>query len=161
MCQAGKCACSNGGILCGTTCVDTSTDANNCGGCSVVCGAGQTCVSGKCTCGSTSSVSFSSQIQPIFSASCALAGCHAGIKPAEGMKLSTGNAYASIVNVASVECSGRLRVAPGDPSQSYVMNKLMGVSLCYGTQMPKTGAKLPQSQIDLIGSWICNGAPNN
>ena len=162
VCQAGKCSCANGGSPCGGKCVDTNSDLSNCGGCGVTCGAGQTCTSGKCTCGATGSVSFANQIQPIFSSSCALAGCHKGVKPAEGLNLSAGNAYKNLVGVASKECSGgRLRVAPGDPSQSYIINKLMGVSLCFGTQMPKTGTKLPQSQIDLIGSWICSGAPNN
>lgn len=77
------------------------------------------------------------------------------------MDLSTGAAYSSIVNVASQECTSRLRVKPGDPAGSYLMNKLMGVNLCYGSQMPKIGTSLPQTEIDLIGAWICNGAPNN
>jgi hypothetical protein len=41
------------------------------------------------------------------------------------------------------------------------MQKLMGVTLCSGTQMPKAGSSLPQAQLDAIGAWICSGAPKN
>jgi hypothetical protein len=77
------------------------------------------------------------------------------------MKLSTGASFAAIVNVTATECSdGRKRVLPGQPSQSYLIEKLMGVSLCFGTQMPKTGS-IPTSEIQTIANWICEGAPNN
>jgi hypothetical protein len=35
---------------CSGRCVDTSLDKNNCGGCNVVCGAGQYCDESQCTC---------------------------------------------------------------------------------------------------------------
>lgn len=77
------------------------------------------------------------------------------------MNLSAGNAYSNLVNVTATECSNGLkRVLPGDPSQSYIIDKLLGVSLCYGSKMPKTGS-VTQSEINLISSWICAGAPNN
>lgn len=62
---------------------------------------------------------------------------------------------------AAVECSDqRKRVLPGQPSQSYVIDKLMNVDICFGTQMPKLGA-VPSAQITTIANWICEGAPNN
>src|SRR6516162_4858975 len=44
--------CTGCGTLtpCPGACVDTSTDAANCGGCGHVCGAAQTCRSGTCSC---------------------------------------------------------------------------------------------------------------
>ena len=42
-----------------------------------------------------------------------------------------------------------------------LLDKLTGVNLCSGSVMPKAGGKLPQSQIDLVRAWICQGAPNN
>jgi hypothetical protein len=33
--------------------------------------------------------------------------------------------------------------------------------MCFGVQMPLTGAALTPSQIDLVRSWICRGAPND
>jgi hypothetical protein len=100
-------------------------------------------------------------VQPIFTASCATAGCHAGAVPAQGLNLSAGVSYGKLVNVLASECTdGRKRVLPGQPSQSYLVEKLMGVAMCSGTAMPKTGA-LPSAEIQTISNWICEGAPNN
>jgi hypothetical protein len=51
-------------------------------------------------------------------------------------------------------------VLPGQPSQSYLVDKLMGVDLCSGTAMPKTGS-IPNGQVQTISNWVCEGAPNN
>jgi hypothetical protein len=78
------------------------------------------------------------------------------------MNLSSGSAYSNLVGVRARQCTdGRLRVAQGDPAKSYLMNKLMGVNLCFGTQMPKAGTSIPQAQLETIGAWICAGAPQN
>ncbi len=42
--------CSNGKTLCGASCVDTSSDGDNCGDCGAACAAGQRCQGGTCTC---------------------------------------------------------------------------------------------------------------
>jgi hypothetical protein len=88
-------------------------------------------------------------------------GCHAGARPAEGMSLETGKAFAELVNVASSQCGARLRVKPGAPTSSYLMDKLLGTNLCTGSQMPKAGTSIPSTQLDAIRGWICEGAPNN
>jgi hypothetical protein len=81
--------------------------------------------------------------------------------PAQGLNLSAGMAYADLVGVAASECSdGRQRVLKGDAVKSYLIQKLTGTNMCSGTPMPKTGS-LSGSQVALIGSWICAGAPNN
>jgi hypothetical protein len=112
---------------------------------------------------STSSVSLSADVYPILSANCTSPGCHTGIKPAESLNMSSLSlAYSNLVGVTSIECPADKRVAPGSPSTSYVMIKLAGSGTCFtGTQMPKTGTSLPQAQIDAIGAWIGEGAPNN
>jgi hypothetical protein len=79
----------------------------------------------------------------------------------KGLDLTLGKAYAGLVNVAAVECAdGRKRVLPGQPSQSYLVDKLMNVDICFGTQMPKLGS-IPAAQLTAITGWICEGAPNN
>jgi hypothetical protein len=42
--------CMNGRIGCNGTCVDATTDNNNCGTCGTVCPAGTTCTGGQCQC---------------------------------------------------------------------------------------------------------------
>jgi hypothetical protein len=53
---AGICTtvCPTGQVACSGTCVNTTTDANNCGACGHVCSTGTHCVGGTCVCDSTS-----------------------------------------------------------------------------------------------------------
>lgn len=113
--------------------------------------------------GGTGGSGFASLVQPIFSNNCALSGCHAGSSPAQGMNLSSGQAYANIVNVPSNE-SGLLRVKPSQPDSSYLVHKVQGTQGSVGGsggQMPLGGAPLSQAQINTIRQWIADGAPNN
>jgi hypothetical protein len=160
-CIAGSCSCPSGQTLCANSCVDTQNDASNCGACGKSCGPGSTCAGGTCQCGSTT-VSFASDIQPIFTASCVDAGCHTGARPKENLSLDAGKAFADLVFVATDQCNAeRTLVVPGDVSASYLMNKLLGTDLCTGSQMPKAGQSLPSADLAAISSWICQGALNN
>jgi hypothetical protein len=157
-CSNSACACPAGHVACNGTCVDTTKDGANCGACGKVCAAGQVCSAGMCGCGPT--VSYANQVQPIWTASCTGAGCHTGMRPAGGVSLVAGSSYAALVNVAA-SCGGKVFVAPGSVANSYLVNKLTGVGMCTGTQMPKTGADLPPTQMNAINGWICQGAPKN
>jgi len=150
-CESSVCACPGG--------ADPLTDPSNCGSCGNTCAPGQGCEDGACVCGA-GSVSFASDVQPIFTASCATAGCHKGAMPQEGLNLSTGKAYDAIVNVDAEQCTSRKRVLPGQPSESYLMDKLLGVDLCFGTKMPKMGS-VDSADVETIAIWICAGAPDN
>jgi hypothetical protein len=159
-CQNGACVCPDGKILCGGVCTDTSSDPSHCGACGQSCAMGQSCTAGVCTCG-TASVSFSGAVQPILTAKCAAGGCHGGVVPQGGINLSSGKSYASMVGVPAQQCNdGRLRVKPGDPGASYVVDKMTNTDICSGTQMPKTGL-LPSAEIQTVVDWICQGAMNN
>lgn len=108
----------------------------------------------------TSAVSFSKDIQPIFEANCVT--CHQGTSGRAGLSLESGAAYSNLVNVKSTE-SPLMRVAPGAPDQSYLLNKLQGTQGQVGgsgTQMP-IDSPLPQAQISPVQQWISQGAPNN
>ncbi len=106
-------------------------------------------------------VSFGTDVQPIFTANCAVAGCHTGAAPTGSMNLSAGNAYANTVNVAAVGLAGQTRIIPGDASNSYLIRKLEGGPNIAGTRMPQGQAPLPQATIDIIRAWIGQGAANN
>jgi spore germination protein YaaH len=47
-CEAGVCACPGQQSLCDAVCVDTSSDAHNCGGCGTQCESGESCEQGSC-----------------------------------------------------------------------------------------------------------------
>ena len=88
--------------------------------------------------------------------------CHTGSPFANGLNLTAGNAYGSLVNVASPVKVGAVRVIPGDPENSYLIHKLEGRSTIAGARMPRTtGPFLTQGQIAVIKRWIAIGAPNN
>jgi hypothetical protein len=160
-CTDGECTCPAGQTRCGTTCADVATDPNHCGACDTRCGPGASCVGGTCQCGATV-VSFARDVQPIFTASCVAAGCHSGARPKEELSLVAGEAYAELVGVATNQCGGaRTLVEPGNGGASYLMQKLLGVDLCSGSQMPKAGQSIPVSELETISNWICQGAPDN
>lgn len=160
-CAASACvtACTGTTTNCSGACVDTTSDSTHCGSCTNVCGVGKTCVGSECACGAT--VSFAAQIQPILTRECTSAGCHVGAQPKSSLLLTAGASYGALVNAASSTCTAKVRVVPGQVDKSYLVNKLTGIGMCAGTQMPKTGGALPANEIDLVRAWICNGAPNN
>jgi len=106
-------------------------------------------------------VSYAARIQDIWNKNCASAGCHTGVKPASSLNLTSGASYGALVNAPAVSCGGKIRVVPGAVSGSYLINKLTGVGMCNGTQMPKIGTSLPTADLDAIRSWICSGAKND
>lgn len=111
----------------------------------------------------TPEATFAADVQPIFTASCALANCHIAPDPQQGMDLSDGQAYANIVNVPSNE-SSLDRIEPGDPEASYLVHKIRGTQNSVGgsgVQMPAVGGPLPTATINLIRSWVRAGALNN
>ncbi|MEJ7732895.1 MAG: hypothetical protein WKG00_27330 [Polyangiaceae bacterium] len=105
-------------------------------------------------------VSFAADIQPIFTQSCALTNCHRGSQPDVGLDLSDGKAHAEIFGVATAECSGaRTRVIPGDPDESYLLDKVLGVDLCNkSSRMPINSPKLSEAKLAVLHAWICAGA---
>ena len=84
--------------------------------------------------------------------------CHVGATAPQGLRLDAANSYAVLVNVASSEVPGTLRVNPGNPDLSYIVQKLEG-NQAVGARMPFGGPYLSQTQIDLVRTWIAAGAP--
>lgn len=74
-------------------------------------------------------------------------------------------AYMNLVNVmgAGDKCAGKgVRVVPGmaDSSLLYLKTNLTDPAPC-GVKMPLGGPALAQSDVDMIESWIANGAKND
>lgn len=106
------------------------------------------------------SATFSRVQAEIFTPSCALSGCHAGPTPQQGMDLSAGKSYASIVGVRATE-STRARIAPGDPAGSYLVSKTAGDATITGSRMPLGGPYLSDATQKLLVDWVQRGAPND
>ena len=103
-------------------------------------------------------VSFARDIAPVLKARCA--SCHLTGQEEGNMALHPAAAYASLVNVPSVE-SDLLRVKPGTPTQSYLLLKLEGRHLDAGgtgARMPFGQAPLDDATIERIRVWIRDGA---
>jgi hypothetical protein len=93
----------------------------------------------------------------IFTPICSV--CHAGANAPQGLRLDAGNSYALLVNVASAEVPGTMRVNPGNPNASYLVQKIEGTA-AVGVRMPANGPPyLPQDRVDLVRRWIAAGAP--
>ena len=89
------------------------------------------------------------------------ASCHnpnGGAFRAVGLDLSTEGTHASLVGVASRQKPAVLRVAPGDPANSYLIQKIEAQADIVGTRMPQRGPFLTDGQIAIIKRWIELGA---
>jgi hypothetical protein len=83
--------------------------------------------------------------------------CHAGGGAAQGLRLDAGNSAASLLGVPSNEVPSMLRVAPGNPDASYLVQKLEGTA-AVGARMPLGGPFLDPQTIGVIREWISQGA---
>lgn len=120
---------------------------------------------------------FRGAVQPIFTARCALSGCHTGAMPAEGLNLEDGKAYDNIFLVLEggghSEAASRplgllarpmhggehFQIEPFDPSSSHLFLKIIGQE--DGERMPLGGPYLDQAQENAIRDWILEGAADN
>jgi hypothetical protein len=87
--------------------------------------------------------------------------CHSGSVPQGDLTLTDGQSYGQLVNRASAFKPGATRVVPGDPSNSYLVQKLEGASGLVGDRMPVGGPYLTADQVSVIREWIQRGAPND
>ena len=108
-------------------------------------------------------VSFATQIQAqILDPGCTSCHTDVGRNPSGGLNLKSGTAYSSLVGVAAPQKPGATLVIAGNPSGSYLVQKLEGAADIVGSRMPRTGPPfLSDAQVALIRLWIQNGALNN
>jgi hypothetical protein len=91
--------------------------------------------------------------------------CHneRGPLPPPGMVLTEGRAYDFLVGRPSLFKRDAIRVIPGDPDNSYLVQKLEGAPGILGVRMPldPAGRYLTPGQIAVIRRWIELGARND
>ena len=83
--------------------------------------------------------------------------CHSGAAAPLGLRLEEGVSYALLVNAPSTEVPALLRVEPGNPDSSYLIQKLEGTA-AVGGRMPLGGGALPPATIAVVRQWILEGA---
>jgi hypothetical protein len=96
----------------------------------------------------------------VFTPNCTEAGCHSGASPRRGMSLEAGNTYSDTVEVRSVDVSSLKRIKIGDADNSYLVQKLEGTAAS-GQQMPRENEPLPLVDINKVRDWIEAGAIQN
>ena len=88
--------------------------------------------------------------------------CHFGGSAPQGLRLdSEENTFDHTVNIPSNQQPELLLVEPGNPDESYLVHKVEGRDTISGDQMPRFGPPLSNDEIDMIRSWIANGANGN
>jgi hypothetical protein len=102
----------------------------------------------------TAPVSFKNDIQPIFTAHCAQ--CHLNGVVSGGLSLT----YAGIIKGGAIVPGPAVK--PGDHAHSVLWQIIQpGSGQPGGSRMPLGGTPLSPAQINLIASWIDQGAKNN
>lgn len=97
--------------------------------------------------------------QNIFATNCVFSVCHGSDSPQRGMSL-VAPTYLSLVGVPAQQLASKLRVSPGSPEQSYLLEKVESPSPASGKRMPPD-QPLDPSDIAMIRTWIEQGALDN
>lgn len=108
-------------------------------------------------------MSFRDQIQPIFDAHCIICHVDGGVADFAGiaLRLGTGLSFDMLVDQTSVRDASLTFVVPGDSASSLLFLKVSSSNPPIGSRMPFGGPSLSNADIDLIRTWIDEGAQNN
>jgi len=99
-----------------------------------------------------------------FTVGCTFGPCHSVDGAKGGLVLTSGQAWDNLVNIAAIQpeaaALGLLRVIPGDPDASFLVQKVEGPAAGHGDFMPP-GAEEPvdpECRIAMLRAWIAAGA---
>lgn len=100
-------------------------------------------------------VSYAAEVQPLFTSGCGGFGCHIG-EATNGVNLTT---YADVMASVGLQYGGPIVVA-GNGAGSPLVDKI-GPNPTHGSRMPLTSEPFSATQINIIRTWIDEGAENN
>ena len=102
-----------------------------------------------------------------FEVGCTFGSCHSVQEHKGDLVLTSGQAWDQLVNMPAMNPAaaglGLVRVVPGDPDQSFLIQKVEGPAASHGDLMPP-GAKKPidpSCRIAMLRAWIASGAPTD
>jgi len=127
------------------------------------CGGGRT-VTGLSSGPPAATVTLAQIQEQIFTPYCASCHCPGGSGP---MSLTdAASSYAALIGAdptnSTARQAGEKRVMAGNPSRSFLLNKLTGqMEFGEGDQMPQNSPPLSAGEIALVRQWIQAGAPEN
>lgn len=105
----------------------------------------------------------SSLQEELFTPRCATGPCHSAETAAGELVLTPGRTHAMLVGRAArteeARAEGRLLVVPGDPAQSFLLEKLdPALAPSFGVPMPWGEPALEQELRDVVAEWVRLGA---
>jgi len=111
---------------------------------------------------SGSTYSFSTDVwEGIIQNSCAVSSCHGNGAVSGGMNLDRDNMLQNTVNVVSSQDSSRFRINPGNAEESYLYRKIDPNLSHSGAAMPRNAPSLSSAELEIIRTWINEGAQDN
>ena len=94
---------------------------------------------------------------------CTTRSCHGPAGAKGALVLTADVAYDQLVGVpadnAVAKAKGTLRVKPGDPDASFLVQKLGTPAAGEGDRMPQRSGPSAAEELDLLRRWIAAGAP--
>jgi len=119
------------------------------------------------SCQAAGELSFQNIYESVLGVSCAFSSCHSSETARGDLSFGTlDEAYESLVSMPTFNGvareSGKLRVDPGKPDNSFLLTKLIEPGPGEGNRMPtNTSEPLPDATIAGIREWILFGAPRD
>lgn len=109
------------------------------------------------------SPSFSTDVQPIFTRTCAMGGCHSLTTRQAGLVLTEGAAYDAIVGKTALTRPQLQLVRAGQPDASWLALVIGPDETARSSisRMPLASPALTPNQVATIRNWIARGAPRN
>ncbi len=102
--------------------------------------------------GGTAACSATNAPTTVLAARCTNAACHDADAPAAGLDLASAGVAQRLMGVTST-CANHVLVVAGNPTSSYLMDKISGAPAC-GTAMPPTGLALDTEELGCVQGWI-------
>lgn len=116
------------------------------------CPTGETLCDDQCVPQSTTAAELS---EDIFSKSCAFSSCHSDASSASaGLQLHDEASVLDMIDRPSKQNEDIMLVAPGDPENSYLLQKMKGFQVVEGTDSMPPGSTLCEGKILLVEAWI-------